>query len=265
MFCGFSFCRTHPSPPEQCLRTDSPKNLVPQYHLKESPPSLSSFPSPAASSFLWSSFLCPIDKKAKILWVHFQQTVTTLSQVTLLVIKLLNLVGVNDGSHQFMFDKQHVFAVRLALEAGFLLHGVVCTVTWRSRLLQLNNVLHKDERFEYGPVCAKEQLLKSSNCCQNEFKGRSWSEIRRCTFQGLELLWNSEPLAEPDSWVSQTPCFLLTWTCPPCWCRYLYPSGCPSSSQQWCDLQYIKWTHEWTAVEVMELSPPACQFSTVKY
>lgn len=57
-----------------------------------------------------------------------------------------------------MFDKQLMFAVRLALEAGFLLHRVIWTVTGRRRLLQLINVLHKDEGFEYRPVVQKNVL-----------------------------------------------------------------------------------------------------------
>lgn len=58
----------------------------------------------------------------------------------------------NDGRHQFVFEEQGVLAVRLALEAGFLLHGVVCPVTGRRRLLQLIIVLYEDERFEHRPV-----------------------------------------------------------------------------------------------------------------
>lgn len=79
---------------------------------------------------------------------------TNLSTLQVL-IKLLNLVGFNDGSHEFMFDKQLVFAVRLALEAGFLLYRVIWTITGRRSLLQRINVIHKDERFEYRPVVQK--------------------------------------------------------------------------------------------------------------
>lgn len=68
-------------------------------------------------------------------------------------------MGVNDGGHQLVFDKQLVFAVRFALEARFLLHGVICTVTGRSRLLQRFEMFHKDERFEYRPVVPKNDSL----------------------------------------------------------------------------------------------------------
>lgn len=64
-------------------------------------------------------------------------------------------MGFNDGSHQLMFDKQLMFAVRLALEAGFLLYRVIWTITRRRSLLQQLNVFHKDERFEYRPVVQK--------------------------------------------------------------------------------------------------------------
>ncbi len=81
-----------------------------------------------------------------------------------LCIKLLNLVGFNDGSHQFMFDKQLMFAVRLALEAGFLLYRVIRTVTRRRSLLQRIDVFHKSEWFEHRPVVQKNNLnLKSLN------------------------------------------------------------------------------------------------------
>ena len=73
-------------------------------------------------------------------------------------MKWLNLVGLDDGSHQFMFDKQLVFAVRFALEARFLLHWIIWAVTGRSRLLQIVDVLHKDERFEHRPVGQKNDV-----------------------------------------------------------------------------------------------------------
>lgn len=50
-----------------------------------------------------------------------------------------------------MFDKQFVFAVRLALEARFLFHRVFRTKGGRSRLLQRLEVFHKDERLENRP------------------------------------------------------------------------------------------------------------------
>lgn len=74
-------------------------------------------------------------------------------------MKLLNLVGFSDGSHQFMFDKQLMFAVRLALEAWFLLYRVIWTITGRRSLLQRIDVFHKDERFEHRPVVPKNNLL----------------------------------------------------------------------------------------------------------
>lgn len=64
-------------------------------------------------------------------------------------------MGLDDGSHQLVFDKQVVLAVRFTLEAWFLLHGIVRTVTWRGRLLQRLWVFHKDERFEHRPVALK--------------------------------------------------------------------------------------------------------------
>ena len=144
-------------------------------------------------------------------------------------------MGVNDGSHQLVFDKQLMFAVRFALEARLPLHGVICTVTGRSCLLQWFEVFHKDERFEYRPVVPKNDSLNRQQLLWKQIN----EEVRPSCFtsQGLELLWNSEPLAERDPWVSLTPCFLLSWTCPPCWCHCLYLSGCPSWPQQWCDLR----------------------------
>lgn len=67
-------------------------------------------------------------------------------------MKSLNLVGFNDGSRHLVLDEQLVFAVRLALEARFLLHGVLWTITRRGSLLQWRQIFHKDERFEYRPV-----------------------------------------------------------------------------------------------------------------
>lgn len=64
-------------------------------------------------------------------------------------------MGVNDGRHDLMFDKQLMFAVRLALESGFLLHRVIWTITRRTGLSQGLKVFHKDERFEYRPVLQK--------------------------------------------------------------------------------------------------------------
>lgn len=72
-----SFCCTHPSPPEQSLRTDSPKSQAPQYHVKVFPPSVSSSPFLTASYFEQSSVLCPIEKKNHDLLIYFLQTVIT--------------------------------------------------------------------------------------------------------------------------------------------------------------------------------------------
>lgn len=64
-------------------------------------------------------------------------------------------MGLDDGSHQLVFDKQLVLAVRFALEAWFSLHRIVCAVTGRGRLLQWLYIFHKDERFEHRPVALK--------------------------------------------------------------------------------------------------------------
>lgn len=63
----------------------------------------------------------------------------------------LNLVGVNDGSHQLVFDKQLVSAVRLALESRILFHRVIRTKGGRRRFLQWLEVFYKDERLKNGP------------------------------------------------------------------------------------------------------------------
>lgn len=74
-------------------------------------------------------------------------------------MKLLNLVGFSDGSQQLMFGKQLMFAVRLALEAGFLLYRVIWTITGRRSLLQRIDVFHKDEWFEHRPVVQNNNFL----------------------------------------------------------------------------------------------------------
>lgn len=61
-------------------------------------------------------------------------------------------MGFNDGSHHLMFGKQLMFAVRLALESGFLLYRVIWTIIRGTGLSQGLKVFHKDERFEYRPV-----------------------------------------------------------------------------------------------------------------
>ena len=65
----------------------------------------------------------------------------------------------NDGSRQLMFDKQRMFAVRLALKTGFLLYRIVWTKTWGSSLLQQISMFNKDERFEYRPDKQKNNLI----------------------------------------------------------------------------------------------------------
>lgn len=60
-----------------------------------------------------------------------------------------------------MFHKQLMFAIGLALEAGFLLYRVIWTIGGRSCLFQGINVFHKDERFENRPVTQTEH---SVNC-----------------------------------------------------------------------------------------------------
>lgn len=80
---SLSFYCTQQSPPGHMLRTDSPKNQVHQHHLKDAPPSRSSFPSLAASYFVWFSSLCPIDKKNKNnLWVYLHKPNDTFSYIT---------------------------------------------------------------------------------------------------------------------------------------------------------------------------------------
>ncbi len=68
-------------------------------------------------------------------------------------------MGIDDGRHHLVLDKQLVSAVRFALEARFLLHRVVWTVTGRSRLLQRNKVFHKDERLKDRPVEQRNDLF----------------------------------------------------------------------------------------------------------
>lgn len=57
-----TFYCTHISPLEHNLGTDSPKDQVPPNRMRGTSPFLRWSPSPAASCFLWSSFLSPTDK-----------------------------------------------------------------------------------------------------------------------------------------------------------------------------------------------------------
>lgn len=145
-------CCTRTIPLEQNPGTDSPGDQVHPHRLRGTFPSLTWSPFPAFSCFLWSSFLSPTNKNN-----HYFK-----SQVHTYKSESGNLVGLDDGSHQLVFDKQLVLAVRFALEAWFLLHGIVRTVTGRGRLLQRHQVFHKDERFKHRPVALKIALKSTA-------------------------------------------------------------------------------------------------------
>lgn len=122
----FILCRTSTSPLEQNPGIDSPGDQVHPRRLRGAVPSLTWSPFPAFSCFLWSAFLSPTSKNNH----YFKSHVHTYKSES------GNLVGLDDGSHQLVFDKQLVLAVRFALEAWFLLHGIVRTVTGRGCLRQ---------------------------------------------------------------------------------------------------------------------------------
>lgn len=105
-------------------------------------------------------------------------------------------MGFNDGSHQFVFDKQLMFAVGLALEAGLLLHRIIWTVTGRRRLLQQLQVFHKDERFEYRPVVRKSNLLNHQPLPSSEFEGCSLSAKVRPSAVPFRV-WSCRKIVNP--------------------------------------------------------------------